>query len=1167
MSRDWRQDLSFSERLFVTSKMQVNASTTPGEVSKRARVEEEIIRKQASSFDDYQQACMQFVARLTAASSGTSSQADAGAGARVPNDQVTETDLKIGRYFNAQHHADGIYSEIFKAQSPDDGRIVALKVTNPSAMNAPHDSSKEARILTGVKGAHVIELIETFRQAGDRFILVLPFYSLNLADLLDGGSPPLAAQKAILRDLFSGLAHIHAQGIIHRDIKPSNILLASPTGSAYIADFGIAWSPNDPSSEPPDKKIIDVGTTCYRPPELLFGCGTYGSKLDMWAAGCVAAQVVCLGAKRLFNAGDLGSELALIRSVFMTLGTPDLEVWPEAADLPDWGKMKFTKYSGRTWDEILPGIGQQAEDVVSLLVKFDSSQRLSADERPDDRLFLCSPSAKTAFANAQRRRQLSNELKRDSGIAASTNSVTTETATSPGLKSPTVPTILVNNETPPQPLSPATPTKRPRSPFARRKSSEQSQVRKVKSYDAPTLQRIRSFRGIQTEIPSGDFGFGEGGEEGGMGLDFTKRGSLMFGGKRANGDVEREKSVEGSEGRVGEAERVEPVKEEEAVPEVRVEQPGALERQAQTERSAPAVQSPELSPVKSSSGQEESAVQNGGLVSGRRKPSIHMLQAAIHGGRMLSAEEISFSMRVRSMYEHGDENAATWYTPMNEATIGSASPPRSTPVLGADSSDTTAAGSPVSNGPTPTRSESIRASYQKTTHELAGGIEDWEDVEHSSVDRFGFIVPKTLGSRGSGQGQSFDGIHRVATGLRLAADKPRRERSMLRRGPSMARSSRSAPAPKDPANSIHTFHSNRSGSVRRSSFRSRGIRIADEAGNMLMPPPGLSAISEQRDETTDTAISRREATRNTKWQAMARPRPQTDATPGGGMLFDFDTTSPKLISRTWKGIPDRWRATAWHSFLSTSARKRGPHDSDSSLITQFHELQTLNCADDVQIDCDVPRTISMHIMFRRRYRGGQRLLFRVLHAIALYSPETGYVQGMASLAATLLCYFDEERAFVMLVRLWQLRGLEQLFQPGFSGLMAALKEFETEWLRGGDVATRLNELGIDSTAYGTRWYLTLFNMSVPFPAQLRIWDVFMLLGDASPSSKGGDYGGADLDVLHATSAALIDATREIILDSDFEGGMKTLTSFVPVRDEDLLMRVARAEWKMRKRRG
>jgi hypothetical protein len=210
------------------------------------------------------------------------------------------------------------------------------------------------------------------------------------------------------------------------------------------------------------------------------------------------------------------------------------------------------------------------------------------------------------------------------------------------------------------------------------------------------------------------------------------------------------------------------------------------------------------------------------------------------------------------------------------------------------------------------------------------------------------------------------------------------------------------------------------------------------------------------------------------------------------------------------------------------------------------------------------------------------------------------------------------------VRLWQLRGLEQLFAPGFGGLMAALAEFEKSWLGGGAVAEKLDELSITSTAYGTRWYLTLFNMSIPFPAQLRVWDVFMLLGDATDASGAiaspvpppaaavsststpimttpstavfetssdlkkkrsstvvaagaaaktaaaavpHPFGGADFDVLHATSAALIDATREILLDSDFENAMKVLTSFIPIRDEDLLMRVAKAEWTLAKKKS
>jgi hypothetical protein len=75
--------------------------------------------------------------------------------------------------------------------------------------------------------------------------------------------------------------------------------------------------------------------------------------------------------------------------------------------------------------------------------------------------------------------------------------------------------------------------------------------------------------------------------------------------------------------------------------------------------------------------------------------------------------------------------------------------------------------------------------------------------------------------------------------------------------------------------------------------------------------------------------------------------------------------------------------------------------------------------------------------------------------MSLYLPDTGYVQGMAALAATLLCYYEEDKAFVMLVRLWMHRGLEKLYESGFTGLMDALDDFEKNWLRGNDVAKKL----------------------------------------------------------------------------------------------------------------
>ena len=60
--------------------------------------------------------------------------------------------------------------------------------------------------------------------------------------------------------------------------------------------------------------------------------------------------------------------------------------------------------------------------------------------------------------------------------------------------------------------------------------------------------------------------------------------------------------------------------------------------------------------------------------------------------------------------------------------------------------------------------------------------------------------------------------------------------------------------------------------------------------------------------------------------------------------------------------------------------------------------------------------------------------------------------------------------------------------------------------------------------------------------------------------------GKSLDVLHAISAALIDGMREIILESDFENAMKVLTSWVPIQDVEMFMRVAKAEWKVHHRK-
>lgn len=77
---------------------------------------------------------------------------------------------------------------------------------------------------------------------------------------------------------------------------------------------------------------------------------------------------------------------------------------------------------------------------------------------------------------------------------------------------------------------------------------------------------------------------------------------------------------------------------------------------------------------------------------------------------------------------------------------------------------------------------------------------------------------------------------------------------------------------------------------------------------------------------------------------------------------------------------------------------------------------------------------------------------------------------------------------------------------------------------------------------------------------------FQLNGKTADTEVSTSSFGKGFDVLHATSAALIDGMREIILESDFENAMKVLTSWVPIRDVELFMRVAKAEWKVHRRK-
>ncbi|MGW1890283.1 serine/threonine-protein kinase [Streptomyces sp. NPDC002004] len=114
----------------------------------------------------------------------------------------------------------------------------------------------------------------------------------SLAHLIgDYGPLPPRFVCTLLDQLLSGLAAVHAEGVVHRDIKPANVLLeATGTGRPHLrlSDFGIAMRKGEPRLT--DTNYV-VGTPGYFAPEQLLGAEP-DFPADLFAVGLVALYLL-----------------------------------------------------------------------------------------------------------------------------------------------------------------------------------------------------------------------------------------------------------------------------------------------------------------------------------------------------------------------------------------------------------------------------------------------------------------------------------------------------------------------------------------------------------------------------------------------------------------------------------------------------------------------------------------------------------------------------------------------------------------------------------------------------------------------------------------------------------------------------------------------------------
>ncbi len=122
-----------------------------------------------------------------------------------------------------------------------------------------------------------------------------------------------------------------------------------------------------------------VQTRPYRAPELLLNCPHIGKSSDMWAVGCILAELLNNG-QALFDGTDTQDQLVRIVQL---MGTPQPDALHSSrAGIKFMNDLEFVQPNPEWYFDVFPRheFDIYALDLMSKLLQFDCEKRISARE-------------------------------------------------------------------------------------------------------------------------------------------------------------------------------------------------------------------------------------------------------------------------------------------------------------------------------------------------------------------------------------------------------------------------------------------------------------------------------------------------------------------------------------------------------------------------------------------------------------------------------------------------------------------------------------------------------------------------------------------------------------------------------------------------------------------
>jgi mitogen-activated protein kinase 1/3 len=239
---------------------------------------------------------------------------------------------------------------------------------------------REMRILGTLDHPNIIKLVDIIDPVSvddfNSIYLVLDYMQSDLHRIIQSKNVLSDAHVSfIVYQILCGLKHMHTAGIYHRDLKPSNVLIDRDC-NVKICDFGLARGVNAEQAEQADLTEYVV-TRWYRAPEVVLDVSKYSDKVDMWSVGCILAEMYYR--KPLFKGEDYLDQLMRI---FTVIGRPSKSDLKECIKSERGYKFidNMVDYPAQDWRDIIPHASDEAIDLISKLLTFNTNQRLNVDE-------------------------------------------------------------------------------------------------------------------------------------------------------------------------------------------------------------------------------------------------------------------------------------------------------------------------------------------------------------------------------------------------------------------------------------------------------------------------------------------------------------------------------------------------------------------------------------------------------------------------------------------------------------------------------------------------------------------------------------------------------------------------------------------------------------------